>query len=233
MTLKWSDEKARRGGPGPHRDQDADKPRKLRGSERPGHEHENALVIGMLVAVAALAALAFAWWIAPYEPGGGDGLTPEQLGVFLFAVAVLLLVAMALWLFFDFRTPILIMSGPIVVGLILGSAGSPLVLVILPGGLCFAWAGLAALDRHRIDRWVAVVVAVVLTIAFGSFGILAFSPVAIVAALVPMLRFGPEEEAAESEVAGPDVAEVGDGEESSAAPGPDVPGVPGGPDQRG
>ncbi len=232
MTLKWSDEKARRGGPGPHRELDADKPRRLRGSERPGHEHENTLVIGMLVAVAALAALAFAWWVAPYQPGGGDGLTPEQLAVFLFAIAVLLLVAMALWLFFDFRTPILIMSGPIVVGLVLGSAGSPLVLVILPAGLCFAWAGLAALGRHPIDRWVAVVVAVVLTIAFGSFGILAFSPVAIVAALVPMLRFGPEEEAAESDAAGTDAAESGAAEpeaaESEAAE-PDVPGD----DQRG
>ena len=192
MTFKWSEEAKRLGGR-PRPKPDDDKPRKPRGNERVGHEHESLMLTGMFVSLAGIVALAFAWWIAPFEGGGGDGLRPADLGNLLFAIAALLVVAAGFWLILDIRTPILLMSGPGIVGLILGSAGSLLVMAILPAALCFPWAGLAGLERHRIDRWVAVVAAAVLAVALGSVGILFFSPVAIAAAFIPMLKLGPNE----------------------------------------
>ncbi len=153
------------------------------------------MLTGMLISLGGLAALAFAWWMAP-PPGAGAGgsLTPADLGDLLFVICLLSLVSAGFWLILDVRTPILLMSGPVIVGLVLGSVGSLLIVVILPAALCFPWAGLSNLDRHKLDRWVAVIAAVVLSIALGSIGILFFSPVAIAAAFVPMMTFGKGED---------------------------------------
>jgi hypothetical protein len=148
------------------------------------------MLTGMLVSLAGLVALAFAWSIMPSQVASGSDLTPQDVARLLFVICGLLVVGLGLWLFLDIRAVILLMSGPLIVGLTLGSEGSFFLLPILPAALCFAWAGLASLDKHPIDRWFTVVAAIVLSIGLGPVGILAFSPVAVAAALVPMLQFG-------------------------------------------
>ncbi len=179
MTLKWGREE---------KPSQADGPRKLRGSERPGHSHENVVITAVLIFVAAVAVLAVGTWGA--RPAGGSTADLSAAGTLLFATAVAMLLSMGLWLFLDLRTPILIVAGASSVGMLVLGLASPVFIVLLPTALAGVWAGLSALGRHPRDRWTAVVIAVVLSLILGRVGTLLFAPVAIAAALIPMLEFG-------------------------------------------
>ena len=180
MTLKW--------GRGEEKPSPADRPRKPRGSERPGHARENLVITAILIFVAAMAVLAVGTWGT--TPPADSTVDLKAAGTLLFGTAVAMLVSMGLWLFLDLRTPILIVAGASSIGMLVLGLASPVFLVLLPTALAGVWAGLSALGRHPRDRWTAVAIAVVLSLLLGKVGTLLFAPVAIAAALIPMLDLG-------------------------------------------
>ena len=165
--------------------------RKPRGSQRPGHSRENLVMTALLLFVAATGALGFATWSVKV-PGADPG-SIAAAGNLMFIVAAGMLVSVGLWLFLDLRTPLLIVSGGSSIFMIVAGIASPIFLVILPTALVGFWAGMSKLGLHSRDRWATVIVAVVLSILLGRYGILLFAPVALAAALVPMLQFGEDE----------------------------------------
>jgi hypothetical protein len=182
MTLKWGRE------PTPSQ---ADLPRKPRGSERPGHAHEQLILTVTLIFIAAAGILGFASWSAnSAELSSTDAQALQNAGVLIFGTAGLMIVSLGLWLFLDLRTPILLVAGPSLVAMIVLGFSAPVFWLVAPTAAVAFWAGLSALDRHPVDRWTAVVLSVLLAFALGSTGMLLFVPVALFAALVPMLDFG-------------------------------------------
>lgn len=188
MAMKWGREAGAESA-------DADRPRKPRGSQRPGHSRENLVMTALLLFVAATGALGFATWSVKV-PGADPG-SIAAAGNLMFIVAAGMLVSVGLWLFLDLRTPLLIVSGGSSVLMIVAGLVSPIFLVILPTALIGFWAGMSALGSHPRDRWATVIAAAVLSVTLGRYGILLFAPVALAAALVPMLDFGDADKAGE------------------------------------
>lgn len=186
MALNWGKE------PKPSQ---ADLPRKLRGSERPGHAHEGLIVTATLALVAALGVLGFASWnIDVTDVGATDAQALGNAGTVLFATAGATLVALGLWLFLDLRTPLLLVGGGSTVAMVLGGFVSPIFWLVAPAAFAGFWGGLSALEKHPRDRWLAVALAALLGLALGRVGLLVLAPVALAAALVPELEFGERKE---------------------------------------
>lgn len=172
----------------------ADSPRKPRGSERPGHAHEQLILTVTLIFIAAAGVLGFATWnVNSADVSSTDAQALHDAGVLIFGTAGLMIASLGLWLFLDLRTPILLVAGASLVAMIFLGFAAPVFWLVAPTAAVAFWAGLSALDRHPIDRWTAVAIAVLLALALGSTGLLLFVPVALFAALVPMLEFGEPE----------------------------------------
>jgi hypothetical protein len=177
----------------------ADLPRKPRGSERPGHAHEQLVLTVTLIFIAAAGVLGFASWsVNDADISSADIQALKDAGVLIFGTAGAMLVSLGLWLFLDLRTPMLLISGGATVAMLVLGFSAPVFWLVAPTAMVAFWAGLSALDRHPVDRWTAVALAVVLALVLGSTGLLLFAPVALFVALVPMLEFGdPEESSAD------------------------------------
>lgn len=176
---------------------EADKPRKPRGSERPGHAHEGLAMTGMFIFMVAAVILGVAAW--SYQPGdvaAADAADLTAAGVLLFGAAALMLVSLGLWLLLDLRTPILLVGGASTMTMVLAGFASPVFWLLAPTAFAAVWAGLSALGRHPVDRWTVVAVALLLGVALGSIGLVLLAPVALAAALVPLLQFGESSEEA-------------------------------------
>jgi hypothetical protein len=185
LALNWGKE------PKPSK---ADLPRRPRGSERPGHAHEQLILTVTLIFIAAAGVLGFASWSAnSAEVSSTDAQALQNAGILIFATAGLMIVSLGLWLFLDLRTPILLVAGASLVAMVVLGFSAPIFWLIAPTAAVAFWAGLSALDRHPVDRWTAVVLAGILALVLGSTGMLLFLPVALFAALVPMLEFGEPE----------------------------------------
>ena len=168
----------------------ADVPRKPRGSERAGHAHENAVITVLLIFIAVTSVIGFAALDA--KTTGTAAASLSAAGTAMFATAVAMLVSVGLWLFLDLRTPLLLVAGGSAIMYLVLALASPVFLILVPMALFGFWTALSAIDRHPIDRWTAVVLAVLLSLALGRIGLLLFVPVALGAAFVPMFDFGAE-----------------------------------------
>ena len=174
MALKWGRDTE---------PSDPDLPRKPRGSERPGHTHEQLILTVTLIFIAAAGVLGFATWnVNSADVSSTDAQALHNAGVLIFGTAGLMIVSLGLWLFLDLRTPILLVAGASLVAMILLGFAAPVFWLVAPTAAVAFWAG-----------WTAVVIAVLLALALGSTGLLLFVPVALFAALVPMLQFGEPE----------------------------------------
>jgi hypothetical protein len=172
----------------------ADRPRKPRGSERPGHAHEQLVLTITLIFIAALAVLGFASWnVDTAEVSASDARALHDAGALLFGTVGLMIVSVGLWLFLDLRTRILLVGGASSVAMIVLGFSAPIFWLVTPTAVAAFWAGLSAVDKHPVDRWTAVVVAALLGVALGSTGLLLLAPVALFVAFVPMLEFGEPE----------------------------------------
>src|SRR5512142_721204 len=100
MTLKWGKDA---------QPSKADQPRKPRGSERPGHSHEQVVITALLVYLALLCVIGFGAWV--YRAPVGSEANLNTAGTLFFAIAAISLIATALWLLLDLRTPILLVNG--------------------------------------------------------------------------------------------------------------------------
>ncbi len=182
MTIKWGKDA---------QPSKADQPRKPRGSERPGHSHEQVVITALLVYLALLCVIGFGAWV--YRAPVGSEANLNTAGTLFFAIAAVSLIATALWLLLDLRTPILLGNGAGSVMMLVLGFSSPVFFVVFVTALFGVYAGLNRLELHPRDRWTCVVVSIVFAIALGQLGLLLFIPVAIAAGIVPEFDFGPAE----------------------------------------
>jgi len=170
----------------------ADQPRKLRGGERPGHSHEQLVITVLLIYMALLGVVGFGAWVYKTHVAADSNL--GTAGELFFIMAGLSLVATGLWLFFDLRTPILLVNGASAVAMLVLALDAPVFVAMLVTSLFGVYAGLDRLDLHPKDRWTCVVLALVIGLALGQLGLALFIPVAIAAGIVPEFDFGRQAE---------------------------------------